>query len=389
MKITNSIRDLLYISISALILTSMASGCAGVHPVTPESVMDNPEHHCYTGMGFIEQNKLNQAMAQFERAKSLDPKYPQAYADEGLVFAMQGNTDKAIENGEKGISLAKSNVQKANVYTTMIRMYTALKDKDWLDKAESSFNHAIDNVKTYAGAYYYMGEAYKEGFKFYKAGDMFNKVLSINDGYIKQANAEWKLVQKIQRAAPGTAIGKKIALADKLTRADAAALFVEELKLPELFKSRNMAMHDASFKTPEEAGAEAREAKVDMPTDTTSHPLSADIMSVLQLHIPGLSVVDGKFNPDVPLNRADYALMLQDILERVTFNKHLATMFIGSVSPFPDVSNTNYAFNAVMVCVTRGFMTARPDGSFEPQMSVSGADALLAIRRLKDALKIY
>jgi len=389
MKVNNIMKALFFIGLSSLIPVIMVSGCAGVHPITPVGVMDNPEHHCYTGMTFIEDNKLDQAMAEFERAKALDPKYPQAYADEGLAFALQGNKNKAMENGEKGISLAKTNEQKADVYTTMIRIYTVLKGKDWLENAEGSFKNAIDNIKDYAGAYYYMGEAYKEGFKFYKAGDMFNEVLSINNGYTKQANTEWKLVQKIQRAAPGTAIGKQIALADRITRADAAALFVEELKLPELFKARNIYPRDASFKTPEQANAENEEANIESPLDISDHPLKADIISVLQLHIPGLSVVNGKFIPDAPLNRGDYALMLQDILERVTLNKHLATMFIGSVSPFNDVSSTNYAFNAIMVCVTRGFMYAKPDGTFEPQGSVSGADALLAIRRLKDALKIY
>ena len=45
-----------------------------------------------------------------------------------------------------------------------------------------------------------------------------------------------KKVQKILRALPGTEIGKKLALQDKISRADAAAVFVHELEVDRLFE---------------------------------------------------------------------------------------------------------------------------------------------------------
>ncbi len=50
------------------------------------------------------------------------------------------------------------------------------------------------------------------------------------------ADAQLKFLQKVQQAMPATEAGKKIALVERMTRADAAALFMEELKIKELYK---------------------------------------------------------------------------------------------------------------------------------------------------------
>jgi hypothetical protein len=72
---------------------------------------------------------------------------------------------------------------------------------------------------------------YKMALDFDKAATMFRAVLDMNRDFVEKANAEWAVIQKIQRAAPGTEIGKKIALIDKIDRADTAALFDQEMNL--------------------------------------------------------------------------------------------------------------------------------------------------------------
>ncbi|PIQ96416.1 MAG: hypothetical protein COV67_09695, partial [Nitrospinae bacterium CG11_big_fil_rev_8_21_14_0_20_56_8] len=64
--------------------------------------------------------------------------------------------------------------------------------------------------------------------------------------------------------------------------------------------------------------------------------------------------------------------------------------FIGAGSPFPDLRNDLPYFNAVMLVTTRGIMKSAEmsTGEFQPQGTVSGADALLIIRELKNALKL-
>ena len=84
--------------------------------------------------------------------------------------------------------------------------------------------------------------------------------------------------------------------------------------------------------------------------------------------------------------------MITDVISTITNDTSLATKYIGNVSPFVDVRNDIPYFNAIMVCTTKGIMEPKMDirqDIFDPRGSVSGADALLAIRRLKEDLEIF
>jgi len=74
---------------------------------------------------------------------------------------------------------------------------------------------------------FYLGIAHKEAYAFGDAANAFSKVIALKGDYAKEANDEWELMQKIQRAAPGTKIGMKIALIPEIDRADLAVLFIE------------------------------------------------------------------------------------------------------------------------------------------------------------------
>ena len=130
------------------------------------------------------------------------------------------------------------------------------------------------------------------------AGRMFSRVLDLNSDYASEAGRRWKLVQKIQRATPGTATGRKVALLERITRADAAALFMEELKIDSLYARRAMKGFDTTFKDPERVRAEKRPVTA---TDISDHPLRADIEALLRIGTRGLDVYpDGTFRPDDP-----------------------------------------------------------------------------------------
>ena len=76
---------------------------------------------------------------------------------------------------------------------------------------------------------------------------------------------------------------------------------------------------------------------------------------------------------------------------KISGDNSLATKFIGSTSPFPDLRSDLPYFNAVMVVTSRGIMEAKDlsSGEFAPLGTVPGVDALLIIRKLKEELKIF
>jgi hypothetical protein len=124
-------------------------------------------------------------------------------------------------------------------------------------------------------------------------------------------------------------------------------------------------------------------------TDIDDHVLKADIQAVIEIGIKGLQPFpDHTYRPDQMVNRAEFAMMVEDILIKITGSDGLATQFIGSKSPFPDLRSDLPYFNAVMTCTTRGIMTAKDirTGEFDSMGLISGADALLSIRALKSQL---
>ncbi len=166
---------------------------------------------------------------------------------------------------------------------------------------------------------------------------------------------------------------------------------MEELKIDRLYEKRTIKTFDTDFKDPEKAKA-VKAARKFTSTDIADHPLKADVEGVLAIGVRGLeNYPDGAFHPAELITKAAYAMMIEDILIKVTGDQSLATKFIGSTSPFPDLRPDLPYFNAVMVVTSRGIMEPKDftSGEFAPLSSVSGADALLVIRKMKEELKLF
>lgn len=375
-------------------------GCSGPKARVSTGEMDTPEHHVFTGLKLIDQEKFADAQREFELALELNNKYSKAYSGMGLAKAYQKDFTQALEQMDMAWKYAQTDDEKLAVHIGYIRVNTLSKatcmkigvdceqDTGWMDKCLASFDAAVKLNPKSAAAYYFMGMAHKTALEFGKASAMFDAVLQIKGDYVSQADAQWELVQKIQRAMPGTVTGKKIALVEQITRADAAALFMEELKIDILYKKRTPKTFDTSFKDPEKAAQKANTGKV-TASDIADHPLRSDIEGILEIGVRGLEVgPQGAFLPNEVLNRAEYAMMLEDILIKVTGDNTLATKFIGSKSLFPDLREDLPYFNAVMVVTSRGIMGADlTSGEFAPLKPVAGVDALLIIRKIKEELK--
>jgi len=366
----------------------VAVGCAP-KSAPPTSVMDTPEYHYKNGLKYLDNDQIDEAMKSFDRAIALAPKSPLGYIGKGLAFGKKGDFKAAFENMDKAKGYEEKGIESR---IGMIRLYSMQRSKDWIKDAEKEFKAASEKDPNNAALYYYMGEAYKVSFDFDKAADMFHKVLDLNKEFTGEANAEWAVIQKIQRAAPGTVIGKQIALIDKIDRADISALFVQEMDLEKLYTKRGPKTYDTTFKAPEYTNKTAtteKTVKMEPATDIENNWLKPSIDTVLKLHVRGLEAgPNHKFEPDKLITRAEFALMLEDILIKVSGDDKLATKYVGSPSLFPDVRSDYYAFNAIMVVTSRGFIEAdKATGEFKPNDPVSGADALLSIREFKNQLK--
>jgi len=382
----------------------LLAACGGKEPRAPRGVMDSPEHHYRAGMHFLDAKEPARAIQEFNKALQLDPEYGPALAGKGLAKAMQGGDD-ALDHVEDGEDEARTPEEELRALVARIRALTAMAADNRMDaeelveESEDAFDDAMDLIEDHPRLetpelYFYQGEVYLQALRLERAEEMYRRVLDLDRGMQDKARARWKLVQKVRRAAPQTHIGLEIALVDRLSRADMAALLVEETGF-ERFLDRTRGSTDTAFKAPEGPaevwGREQGAQRGGRMSDVPGHPLSADIEIVTAYGIRGLAPFpDGTFRPDQELTRAEVAMILEDVLVRASNEPELATRYIGQTSPFDDLRADHPAFNAAMLTTTRGLLESGVrSGAFEPLAPVSGVDALLAVKRLKEELQVF
>ncbi len=364
-----------------ILLGILFSGCSKIKIKEQKSVQINPEHYSDAGYKYIEKKELNKAFESFDRALQEYPEFSPALVGTAIIYGMQRNYKAAFKQIKKAKGIEKQ--------IGLIQLHIMEKGEDWDKKVKDEFDKGIKIDPENSVLWYYMGVTYKINYSFDNAEIAFKKIIEINKDFVKEAKEELVLVQKIRQAAPDTLIGKKIILIDTVNRAELAALFIEELKLDKLFDRKGIKNSDISFNI-----SEQDETKTEMETETfkisdiSNHALKLDIEAIVKLQIRGLEILpDSTFKPDKKVTKIEIAVMIEDILSRFKNDNTILTRYIGASSPFIDIRNDHFAFNAVMIAATDNILTPKSENEFGLQDEITGIDALLAIKKLKEKLK--
>lgn len=355
-----------------IVAALLSAACAA--PTASQGVADTAAHHDAIGMKFVESNELARAEEEFQRAQALDPTY--APASEGLGLVALGRGD--LDGAEKNFDAAKSKDAKyVGAYLGRARVYAARGD---LDRARREADAAVRLEPRNPRAQLVLGQVLLKAYDFTRAEASFAQALAL-DPTSAEARREWDRSVKIRQAAPGTLVGKKIALADPITRGDLAALLATELGIENQLRRRRPEIFDVSFRPPGEASAAPAPPA---PSDIADHWARNAIELVLRLNLMDL-YPDRTFRPTDAVTRAAFAVTLEQVLVVVTNDPPLKTRYVGQQTPFPDVRSDHFAFNAAVVTTTRGLLEAeRPSGAFRLTNPVSGPEALLAMRKLAE-----
>lgn len=396
------------LAVFLVVALSVVAGCAKqvAKCNTPE---DNPKHHYLQGMNLLENGKIDDANGKFERSVYCDDSFGPGYAGQAIVSSLkardqkegyrQVDIDKANEKLKLASKKASAPEEEFQYYVASIRVNTILKPKNWLESAEDDYKNVMklkvdENKLVYydgrEAATYYMGLAYLEGRAFQQARDKFSDVLnSKREGkWHELADKGWKKVDKIVRAMSGITVGdvgKEIALKESIQRGDMVALLVDELKIEKLFAGR----------IPVKSQVDKMKADF-TPADIVNSQFKEEILTAMKWGIRGLEPMYDEttkaylFKPDETVTRKEMALMLEDVLIKLAGDDKIATAFFGQEkSPFPDITASSAWYNAVMNMTTRNIMESELSGEFRPNDKVDGAEALLAIRVLKQRINIY
>lgn len=388
------------IAISAVL--AVVTGCGPKQRVA-EGLLDTPEAHTNQGMRKFDQGNLDAAQSQLEDALRLDSKYAPAYAGLSLVYATRAAeiTDPKSKERKKYLKQAEKHLNKAidlddkdpAVWIADIRYYTILHEgNNWIKKCAKGLKKTLKLNPRSDEAYYFMGLAYKQALEFKQAEDMLSKALDIDGLWSEKADAALQTVHKIVEAQPGTRYGKIIALQEKISRADMAVLFIEELNVVERIKRREASSStpNLSFKAanPQASWSSGSKAEDNEILDIKGYWAESMIRDFVKTGLFEVSP-DHKFYPDAPVTRIEFAGVVQRLIYMVTRDESIFTKYVGEKeSHIHDMRTDHPFYGAAMLCVERGIMSLdKVSGDFRPDDDVSGPDALLFIRYIKNALK--
>ena len=400
-----------FLGISFMIGTIFA-GCGSQNKKvrTARGGMDTQEYHVSRGDDAMEKGDYQSARTSYQNALNLNESY--ALALVGKAVADVYVTDRSgvsseskqqvLKEAEDAITKALDSVDSedektlARIHSSAIQVYYVLQipTGGWYDKVQEHYEKAVELTPNDPTPYYFMAQAEFKNLNYEKAIRLFRRVLDFAGKYELEADKELERIQKVQRALPGSRFGKSVADIKEITRADVAALFIAELRLDKLYEDRETVSSDAAYEVPAAQKKMETDSIQRFPEaiDIEGHPMESTIKEVIRLKIRGLEPNPAhKFFPEQKITRAEFAMTIQDILIKITRDKGLATQYIGQPSPFPDVNENVWYYNSARTVVDRGFMPVNNvvTGEFEPMASVSGAEALLAIRTMKEILKKY
>ncbi|MBN1106834.1 MAG: S-layer homology domain-containing protein [Deltaproteobacteria bacterium] len=363
-------------ALPVILFLFLISGCASTQPF-PESILGTPELHVSNGYKLIKMGRYDDAEGEFEKALGHAPENSAAFKGIGLVKGYKGDFGPAFQSMEKAQFLARGKEEELAVYVGWIRLHTMKRGKGWLDEAKRAYSSACSLKEDDPATYYFMGLAYKHAYRFVEAKRVFEKVVAIHRAHVEDAEAELRIIEKIKEGKPVSVFGKQVAVQERITRAETAALLMHELALNQILEE---------LRASQERNMTA--ASSHSPKDISAHPLRSEIESALRLDIAGLRVyADGTFGPDEYVTRAGFATMMADILSRVRNEPDLISRYQGRPSPFKDLRNEATYFGAVMACTAAGGLDAE-NGIFNPKGAVTGYDALLTIRKIRDRLNL-
>jgi tetratricopeptide (TPR) repeat protein len=398
-------------SIILVVLTAtlmlFVTGCAKQKMARCTAPGDAPQNHYAAGMEALEQFKFDAAQAKFERAVYCDENYSLAYGGLAIVYAYKTSQQRdpgfssverkrAIEYVEKAGKTAGTPEEKFAHYLSIIRANIFMDGENWVSKTEDAYKLAkiltVDESRllyyqSVDALDYFMGLAWLRAHEFQKARGSFTAVLNARkDSKWKGfADRAWKKTDRIQRATAGVTIGdigKRIAVKDVITRGDLATLLVAELKIDKLSGGR----------IPDSQPDKRQEFT---PPDIAGYPFKEEVIIVMKWKVRGLEPKYDEtakaylFKPMDLVKRGEMALVLEDVLIKITGDEKIATAYFGhDKSPFPDVRPTSPLYNAVMNVTTRGIMEGETSGEFMAERPVSGEEAILAVRTLKQKMNI-
>jgi tetratricopeptide (TPR) repeat protein len=135
---------------------------------------DNPSLHHLRGIALFDTHDLDGAIACFQKALELDPKFAEAHNHLAGALWRKGRQGEAIEQFQKAIEF---NPKYAQAH---YNLGSALSDKGRKDEAIEQWQKAIELDPTFAPPHYNLGLALQREGRWMEAIDHYQKAIAFN-----------------------------------------------------------------------------------------------------------------------------------------------------------------------------------------------------------------
>lgn len=354
----------------ALLLTALlalvAAGCA-VRPAVPERLLASSQHHVSNGVKLLSKGRLDAAHREFRITIDLDPECALAHRGEAVVFGVRGNFEEAFSACHRAVRYTTRKDLRNPLQEAFSRCGTERWNRGgWrggLGDEEITCPARLLVVE-FLNEYYHMGVAFKFGQGHDRQQKGLQASLLMTGAFSDEALDRLHGARALDGFVPETEFARGVVFLDRISRAEAAALLVRELRLTDRLESEA-----APFEP--------------WPPDLKGHPLEDDLRVVLGLGIEGFSLFeDASFRPDSPMLRAEYACAAADVLARLGGTR-AAGAEGPQLSPYEDVALSSPCLRSMAVCGDLGVLSAEK-GRFRPRAPLSGVEAAKSVHRLKE-----
>ena len=150
-----------------------------------QAILLHPKYaDAYNNRGNIydHQGKYDLALADYSQAIQLEPKYAKVYYNRGIIYSNQGKYDLALADYNKAIQLKP---KYANAYNNRGNIYD---NQGKYDLALADYNQAIQLEPKYAEPYNNRGWAYDNQGKYDLALADYNQAIQLHPRYVKAYN---------------------------------------------------------------------------------------------------------------------------------------------------------------------------------------------------------
>ena len=227
-----------------------------------------------------------------------------------------------------------------------------------------------------------LGEIFQRGLLLSRSLEAFERARIKGGLPGKDIEMQVERIRAVHSYAPRSELGKKLGLMLQMNRGEVAALLIHELRVDRLRALQGLPTWQPTLEKPGTAP---------VVKDIAESPHREDINRVLALGIRGLEPFpDHTFRPAAVVSRAEFVVILEDVLTRVTRDPTLPTKLLGKAPRFNDVRADAWYQSAADLARGLGLFEPAPGEvpTFKPLEPITGFETLQAFRLLRKRLDI-